>query len=59
MHDYEGFAKQEMGDRKTLNYPPFSRITTFNFKGVDEGKVIQSARTMEKILQDLLPEMNY
>lgn len=56
MHDYEGFAKQEMGDRKTLNYPPFSRIITFNFKGVDEGKVIQSARTMEKILQDLLPE---
>ena len=56
MHDYEGFAKQEILDRKTLNYPPFSRIVTFNFKGMDEGKVIQSAKTMEGILRDVLPK---
>ncbi len=55
-HDHKGFAKQEMKYREELGYPPFSRLIQFNFKGKEEHKVIQSARLMERVLQQLLPK---
>lgn len=56
MHDHQGFAKQEMKYREELIYPPFSRLVQFIFKGKEEHKVIHSARMMERVLHQLLPE---
>lgn len=55
-HDHEGFSLQEMNFRQDLKYPPFSRLIQFVFKGKEERKVVQSAKLMEKIIQQLLPE---
>ena len=40
-HSYRAFAKRELGYRKSLNYPPFSRLIRFTFKGEREHSVKQ------------------
>jgi primosomal protein N' (replication factor Y) len=54
-HDFDGFAEQEKNFRNELGYPPYSRLIQFIFKGKDEHKVIQSARVMERIISQALP----
>ena len=55
-HNHKGFSDQEMDFRRELNYPPFSRLVKFIFKGKEEHKVVQSARTMERIIRSVLPK---
>ncbi len=50
-HDYEGFFKAELIDRKTLLYPPYSRLIAVLIKGSVEKRVEEAARQ----LSDLLP----
>lgn len=38
-HDYSGFFQQEMRIRKTLKYPPFTRIARVIITGSDEDEV--------------------
>ncbi len=38
-HDFDGFAKHEMEERKTFGYPPFGRMIGIEFKGSDEASV--------------------
>ena len=43
-HDYRSFAKEELAERKSLIYPPFSRMILFQFKG-------RSASGTEKVAE--------
>jgi primosomal protein N' (replication factor Y) len=38
-HNYKEFARRELAFRKTLKYPPYSRIIRFTFKGKHERRV--------------------
>lgn len=49
-HDYEGFSKHELQERKALDYPPYSRLIQFQFKSADEQKVAQVAEAFTEVL---------
>ncbi|WP_441001204.1 replication restart helicase PriA [Fodinibius sp. SL11] len=53
-HDYKSFARQELAYRKTLQYPPYSRIIRFVFKGKQEGRVRRVAETYTECLTEVL-----
>ena len=53
-HNYRSFAKNELAYRKSLSYPPFSRLIRFTFKGKKEGRVQTVAGVYTGILADLL-----
>lgn len=38
-HDYPGFYEKEMAVRRSLNYPPFTRLARVLVTGSDEGEV--------------------
>lgn len=42
-HDYLGFARRELADRKALGYPPFSRLVRIVVEGKEERKVADRA----------------
>lgn len=54
-HDYEGFSRQEMGFRKELSYPPFSRLLKVFFRSRDEQKVGSCADAFAGCLQQASP----
>ncbi|MEN9838991.1 MAG: hypothetical protein RL177_470, partial [Bacteroidota bacterium] len=43
-HDFESFAREEMKVRKSLLWPPYSQLVTFEFKGKDAAKVMAVAQ---------------
>ncbi|MDX1585539.1 MAG: primosomal protein N' [Balneolaceae bacterium] len=49
-HDYKEFARRELAFRKTLKYPPYSRIIRFAFKGKREHRVQRVAEVFTEIL---------
>ncbi len=51
-HDYKEFARRELAFRKTLKYPPYSRIIRFAFKGKREHRVQQVAEVFTGVLID-------
>lgn len=51
-HDYKEFARRELAFRKTLKYPPYSRIIRFAFKGKREHRVQQVAAVFTETLID-------
>jgi len=53
-HDYKSFARQELAYRKMLQYPPYSRIIRFIFKGEQEGRVRRVAETYTECLTEVL-----
>ncbi|PAU94185.1 primosomal protein N' [Aliifodinibius salipaludis] len=53
-HDYKSFARQELAYRKMLQYPPYSRIIRFVFKGEQEGRVRRVAETYTECLTEVL-----
>ena len=53
-HDYKSFARQELAYRKMLQYPPYSRIIRFIFKGEQEGRVRRVAETYTDCLTEVL-----
>lgn len=55
-HDHKGFSKEEMGFRKPLNYPPYSRLITFVLKGKKEYQVSSSAHLLRNTLEKVLPQ---
>ncbi|MFA5843192.1 MAG: primosomal protein N' [Candidatus Gracilibacteria bacterium] len=52
-HDYDGFFDQEVTNRKSLKYPPFSRIIKLTFKDDDQKKCSTEAERVAKELQAL------
>ncbi len=49
-HNYLGFYEREVETRKTLNYPPFSRLSLIRISGEDEEKVMHYAQQVAKFL---------
>jgi len=49
-HSYRAFAKRELTYRKSLKYPPFSRLIRFAFKGKRESTVQTVAETFTQCI---------
>ncbi|XWN36268.1 MAG: primosomal protein N' [Balneola sp.] len=54
-HDYDGFAESELDFRKTLNYPPYSRLVKFVLKGKNESQVRVSAFKLKSVIERVVP----
>lgn len=52
--DFLGFYNEEIKFRRTLNYPPFSRMINFRLTGNSERKTMLAAKEMGKIGEDIL-----
>jgi primosomal protein N' (replication factor Y) len=50
-HDYRGFYKLEMENRRRLGYPPFSRLVRLEFRGRDELRMEQAAQNLVHQIQ--------
>jgi primosomal protein N' (replication factor Y) len=44
LHDFNGFFHQEMGFRRDLGYPPFTKLVKVEFRELDAGKAEKDAR---------------
>jgi len=55
-HDYRGFYKMEMENRRRLGYPPFSRLVRLEFRGRDEPQVEQIALNLAHQIQDWITQ---
>ncbi len=53
-HDFVGFYNEEIEFRKSINYPPFSRVIVVEFKGRNEKNVEQTSVGFGKLLFTLL-----
>lgn len=53
-HDYRSFARQELAYRKMLQYPPYSRLIRFVFKGKKEWLVQKVSETFTESLIEVL-----
>jgi primosomal protein N' (replication factor Y) (superfamily II helicase) len=53
-HDYKAFFAAEIGFRRTLNYPPFSRLANLRVEGPQAEDVERAAKTMTAALRDRL-----
>ncbi len=51
LHDYLGFYNQEIRFRRTLKYPPFSRLINCLFQGNQEAGVIQMIEKTSRFLR--------
>ncbi|HCX63875.1 MAG TPA: primosomal protein N' [Eubacteriaceae bacterium] len=49
-HDFIGFYNEEIQYRKTLQYPPFSKILMIGFSGDDEEKVMEACKSYHRKL---------
>ncbi|GAA5521941.1 primosomal protein N' [Aliifodinibius salicampi] len=56
-HDYKSFARQELAYRKMLEYPPYSRIIRFTFKGKRDTRVRRVAYAFTESLTEVLGNM--
>jgi primosomal protein N' (replication factor Y) len=52
-HDYETFARKEMDMRRSLGYPPYSRMARFLVEGGKEFKVCEKIAEISNALQEV------
>ncbi|MFZ5640060.1 MAG: primosomal protein N' [Bacillota bacterium] len=52
-HDYTGFYQQEVDLRRSLEYPPFSRLVRIVVSATEENSVIRAAGLLAEIFRDL------
>ena len=50
-HDYVGFARRELVDRRKDGYPPFGRIARVVLEGAKEAKVAERAKELAEALR--------
>jgi primosomal protein N' (replication factor Y) (superfamily II helicase) len=53
LHDYLGFAEEELAHRKALAYPPFARLMAVRVEGSEEG----ARRTAEALAEAARPAL--
>jgi primosomal protein N' (replication factor Y) len=53
-HDFQGFYREEIGFRRALEYPPFSRMINFRLTGNSEKRTKMAAEEMAKVGESLL-----
>lgn len=52
-HDYAGFARQELEERKALHYPPFSRLIYLGIFGRNRARAAEAASRYAQTLRRL------
>lgn len=57
-HDFWGFVREEMADRRALGYPPFARMIGVEFKGPEEASTLALARTWTEALESRCGELS-
>lgn len=55
-HDYAGFYRLEMEQRKRLRYPPFARLVRLEIRGPNVEKIENDAREMASQIQEWIEE---
>jgi len=55
-HDYEGFFKRELEERRRLGYPPFSRLVRLETRALDPAKAEAEARGLAARLSKEIAE---
>lgn len=55
-HDYEGFAKLELSDRRRCKLPPYTRLARIVVRDVDYTRCVNTARTIARRLAELADE---
>ncbi len=55
-HDYENFARHEMSLRKSLLYPPFSRLLNVQFRGRDAVLTRKAAEQFTEVMHQAKTE---
>jgi primosomal protein N' (replication factor Y) len=50
-HDYEGFARQELAERRALGWPPFVRLVFAGVMGRDRGSVESAIERYAELLR--------
>jgi primosomal protein N' (replication factor Y) len=53
--DVEGFFRAEINQRRTLGFPPFTRLIRFNFRSRDPARSDKAAARMAGLVRPLLP----
>ncbi|MEO1478160.1 MAG: primosomal protein N' [Bacteroidota bacterium] len=56
-HDYDGFIRADLPDRRFLGYPPFGRLVGIEFKGPNEATVEKLAARWTTQLTKRLPRL--
>lgn len=57
-HDYAGFYKRELHERKRLRYPPFSNLIRLLYRDLDESKCREIAEGMAAALAKLIQKQD-
>jgi primosomal protein N' (replication factor Y) len=52
-HDFKRFFHGEISERRELDYPPFGRINSILFRGIDEAKVIKASQNYANVIKSL------
>jgi len=52
-HDHRTFSRHEMNHRKMLDYPPYTRLISFQFKAKDSQRVAKVAHIFTRCLQEI------
>ncbi len=53
-HDYEGFSRRELDERRELLYPPFGRLACVRLQGLHLNKVQRAAEALGEYAQKLV-----
>ena len=56
-HDYDGFARYELKQRRTMNAPPFQQMARVILRSLDENAVMQEAKRIVGIIRETIAEM--
>ena len=58
-NNYEEFYNKELGIRKLLGYPPFSRLIKLTYRDGDKNKAFTAARTLVEKLRMAVVQLKY
>jgi len=50
-YDFDGFLAEELGHRRRLNYPPFSRLARLEYRHADAQRAEQAAAALAELLR--------
>ncbi len=51
-HDYDGFARVELEDRRTMNYPPFTRLVYLGVISRSKGAALEAVERYAALLRE-------
>jgi primosomal protein N' (replication factor Y) len=58
-HDYSGFYRRELAERRKLGYPPFSRLLRLEYRHADAGQAEKETRRMAAQVQRWIEEGDF